>query len=69
VTGDSFRAKPSESHIIWTRETRSGAGKKRFDHDHFRKWATHCGFDFETVTRVDHDRSPDPRPQHRCVFR
>ena len=65
----SFRGKPSKTHIIWTRETRDGSGNKRFDHTHFEKWATHCGFDFETTTRVDHERSDDPRKQYRCVFR
>ena len=68
MTGGSFRGKPSNSHIIWTRETRDGATKRRFDHDHFRKWADHCGFDFETATRVDHDRADEPRTQYRCVF-
>jgi len=65
----AFRGKPSKTHIIWTRETRDGAGNKRFDHDHFRKWADHCGFDFETTTRVDHERGDGPRQQYRCVFR
>ncbi|MHB9286169.1 hypothetical protein ACKVMT_03915 [Halobacteriales archaeon Cl-PHB] len=65
----SFRGKPSETHIIWTRETRDGAGNKRFDHNHFRKWAEHCGFDFETTTRVDHERAEEARQQYRCVFR
>ena len=68
MTAGSFRGKPSNSHIIWTRETRDGAGQRRFDHDHFRKWADHCGFDFETATRVDHDRADEPRTQYRCVF-
>lgn len=64
----SFRGKPSRSHIIWTRETREGVGKKRFDSQHFEKWASQCGFDFEISTRVDHDRSDEPRKQYRCVF-
>ena len=68
VTNGSFRGKPSNSHIVWVRETRNGAARKRFDHDHFEKWATHCGFDFDTATRVDHDRSDEPRKQYRCVF-
>lgn len=65
----SFRGKPSKTHIIWTRTTRDGAESRRFDESHFQKWATHCGFDFETATRVDHDRSETPRTQHRVVFR
>lgn len=62
-----FRGKPSPSHVIWTRG--SGSGTKRFDHDHFEKWATHCGFDFERETRVDHERAEEPREQYRVVFR
>jgi len=69
VTDGSFREKPSESHIIWTRETRNGATTKRFDDEHFEKWAEHCGFDFDTTTRVDHDRAGEPRMQYRCVFK
>lgn len=69
VTGGSFRGKPSKSHIIWVRETRDGVTNKRFDSDHFRKWAAHCGFDFETTTRVDHDRADEPREQFRVVFK
>ncbi|WP_436935390.1 hypothetical protein [Halovenus marina] len=63
-----FRGKPSKSHIIWTRSTRSGATRKRFDDEHFEKWATHCGFDFERTKHVDHDRGGEPRAQCRCVF-
>jgi hypothetical protein len=69
VTDGSFRGKPSKSHIIWTRQTRNGAASKKFDHDHFEKWASHCGFDFEQSTRVDHDRSDEPRTQYRCIFK
>jgi hypothetical protein len=68
VTNGSFRGKPSKSHIIWTRETRNGATNKRFDYEHFEKWTEHCGFDFDTTTRVDHDRADEPRMQYRCVF-
>jgi hypothetical protein len=68
VTDESFRGKPSNSHIVWTRETRNGARRKRFDYERFEKWANHHGFDFERATRVDHDRSDKPRRQHRCVF-
>lgn len=63
-----FRSKPSPSHIIWVRGD-SADGKKRFDTRQFEKWATHCGFDFEQETRVDHDRADEPRQQHRVVFR
>ena len=69
VSGDSFRSKPSDAHIIWRRETRDGAGRERFDQNRFRAWADHYGFDFETATRVDHDRASEPRQQYRCVFR
>ena len=69
MTNGSFRGKPTKSHIIWSRQTRDGATKKQFDHGHFEKWATHCGFDFEQATRVDHDRGDEPRTQYRCVFK
>ena len=65
----SFRGKPSKSHIIWKRTTRDGVETRRFDENHFEKWANHCGFDFETATRVDHDRAEEPRKQYRVVFR
>jgi hypothetical protein len=68
VSDRRFRAKPSKSHIIWTRSTRDGATRKRFDDDHFEKWATHCGFDFERTNRIDHERGSAPRDQCRCVF-
>lgn len=64
-----FRSRPSKTHIIWTRQTRNGATRKRLDEKHLEKWASHCGFDFDTTTRVDHDRSDDPRKQFRVVFR
>lgn len=64
-----FRGKPSPAHIVWTSGGgRDSAGKTRFDHQHFEKWASHCGFDFENDTRVDHDRADEPRMQYRCVF-
>lgn len=65
---DSFREKPSKKHVIWTRETRDGARTKRFDDEHFEKWARHYNFDFEISKRVDHDRGEKPRQQFRCVF-
>ena len=69
MTQGGFRDKPSKSHIIWTRQTRDGATKKRFDENHFKKWASQCGFDFETTKRVDHQRAEEPRKQYRCVFK
>lgn len=66
-----FRGKPTPTHIIWVRgqSRKNVKEKKRFDHDHFRKWAKHLGLDFETATRVDHDRGEEPRKQYRCVFK
>lgn len=64
----SFRGKPTKKHILWSRETRDGAARKRFDRDYFSRWAAHYDVDFDTDTRVDHDRSDDPRAQCRCVF-
>jgi hypothetical protein len=69
VTNTSFRGKPSKSHIIWVRKTRDGAKTKRFDKKQFKKWTNHCGFDFDTTTRVDHKRAEDPRTQFRCIFK
>lgn len=63
-----FRDKPSKSHIVWTRETRNGATKRRFDQRHFRKWVNHYNFEFDNSKRVDHDRADEPRMQYRCVF-
>lgn len=66
--GSTFRGKPSKSHIIWIRKTRDGAKTKRFDKERFEKWTEHTGFDFDTTTRVDHQRGDEPRKQFRCVF-
>ena len=64
-----FRGKPSRSHIIWTHGgPRDGTGKTRFDTRGFERWADHLGLDFETTTRVDHDRGDEPREQYRCVY-
>lgn len=65
----SFRGKPSQSHILWTRRAGDGNGSKRFDEDHFRRWVTHCGFDFDKQKRIDHERAAESRLQFRCVFR
>jgi hypothetical protein len=63
-----YRDRPSETHIIWTRRTRNGATKKRFDTDRFERWAAHYGFDAEQMRRTDHERSEESRLQMRCVF-
>lgn len=63
-----FRDRPSKRHVIWTRRTRNGVSKKRFDNEHFERWASHYGFDFETTRRPDHERAEESRIQFRCVF-
>lgn len=68
MTGDSFRGKPSKTHIIWQRETRTGTAQTQFDSEHFRKWVSHCGFEFESATRTDHERADEPREQFRAIF-
>jgi len=68
VPGTNFRGKPSDAHIIWSRETRDGAKRKQFDTDLFEQWATHHGYDIEHETRVDHERGMEKRPQYQCVF-
>jgi hypothetical protein len=68
VPGKNFRGKPSDAHIIWSRETRKGAKRKRFDTDRFEQWASHCGFEVEREQRVDHDRGAEKRAQYQCVF-
>lgn len=65
----SFRGRPSKSHILWTRRTDSGKPMKRFDDARFRRWVEHCGFDFDSRMRTDHDRAEESRRQYRCVFR
>lgn len=62
----SISRKPSQTHFLW--ESGAGGETKRFDADYFRKWCRHLGYDFETYTRVDHDRGDDPRTQYQCVF-
>lgn len=63
-----YRDRPSKKHVIWTRRTRDGVTKKRFDNEHFEKWASHYDFDFETARRTDHERADESRVQFRCVF-
>lgn len=65
----SFRGRPSKAHVLWTRTTDSGKPMKRFDDTQFKRWVTHCGFDFDTRKRIDHDRADSSRTQYRCVFR
>ena len=65
----SFRGRPSKAHMLWTRETDSGKSMKRFDDTQFKRWVSHCGFDFDTRKRIDHDRADSSRTQYRCVFR
>lgn len=62
----SISRKPTKAHIVWTSDDDKGV--KRFDENHLRKWCNHYGFDFERYTRVDHDRSDEPRTQYQCVF-
>ncbi|WP_254271530.1 hypothetical protein [Haloarcula marina] len=63
-----FGSKPSNSHVIW-RSGRDDDGKKRFDFEYLELWAAQFGVDYETWSRVDHDRGDEPRQQHACVFR
>lgn len=55
--------------MLWTRRTDSGKPMKRFDDKHFRRWVNHCGFDFDSRMRIDHDRADESRTQYRCVFK
>lgn len=64
----TFGQKPSNSHVVWTNRSGDGTGKKRFDFDFLERWADHLGIDFENRTRVDHDRSEEPRKQHLVVI-
>lgn len=41
---------------------------KRFDAKYFNQWVNHCGFDFDSRKRTDHERSENSRMQFRCVF-
>lgn len=66
--GGAFGKKPSDSHVIWTNRSKKGAGKKKFDFEYLELWAAHFGVDYETRTRVDHERSDDPRAQHVVIF-
>jgi len=66
--GGAFGKKPSNSHVIWTNRSGDGNGKKKFDFEYLELWSAHFGVDFETRTRVDHERSDEPREQHVVVF-
>lgn len=65
----SFRGRPSKAHVLWTRRTDSGKPMKRFDDTRFKRWVNHCGFDFDSRMRIDHDRADESRTQYRCVFK
>jgi hypothetical protein len=62
----SLGSKPSSQHIVWM----SGRGDqtKRFHEDYLRKWCRHFDFDFETYSRVDHERADEARKQYQVVF-
>lgn len=64
----TFGQKPSNSHVVWTNRSGEGKGKKRFDFGYLELWAANFGIEYETRTRVDHDRSDQPREQHLVVF-
>jgi len=68
VSGPNAGGRPSETHIIWSRETRDGVTRKQFDSDQFEEWAKQYGVAFEREERVDHERAMDERTQYRCVF-
>lgn len=63
----TFGQKPSDSHVVWTNRSGEGKGKKRFDFDYLELWANRLGIDYENRTRVDHERSEEPRKQHLVV--
>lgn len=62
----SIGRKPSKQHILWT--TGGEGNMKRFHESYLRKWCRHFDFDFESYTRVDHDRGDESRRQYQCVF-
>jgi hypothetical protein len=64
----TFGKKPSNAHVVWTNREGEGRGKKRFDFKYLKLWAANFGVDYETRTRVDHDRAEEPRHQHLVVF-
>jgi hypothetical protein len=45
-----------------------GTQTKRFHEDYLRKWCRHFGFDFDSYSRVDHDRADEARRQYQVVF-
>ena len=66
--GGAFGKKPSNAHVVWTNRDGEGEGKKKFDFEYLELWAAHFGVDYETRTRVDHERSDRPREQHVVIF-
>jgi len=58
--------KPSERHIIWTDSGK--VGTKRFHEALLKKWCRKFAAGFEEYSRVDHERSEEPRRQYQCVF-
>lgn len=62
----SIGRKPSDHHIVW----KSGKNDqtKRFHESLLKKWCRKFSIDFENYTRVDHERSDEPRTQYQCVF-
>jgi len=65
----AFGKKPSNSHVVWTGGgPRDEEGTKRFDFEYMELWAAQFGIDYESRTRVDHERGDEPREQHACIF-
>jgi len=65
----AFGRKPSDSHVVWTSGgPRDERGTKRFDFEYLELWAAQFGIDYESRTRVDHERADEPREQHACIF-
>ncbi|WP_335999722.1 hypothetical protein [Halorientalis halophila] len=62
----SIGRKPSERHFLWKPD--EDHDTKRFDRNYFEKWCRHLGLDFETYSRVDHERAEESRTQYQCVF-
>ena len=59
--------KPSQTHIVWIAGD-DPEENRRFHEAELRRWAARYARDYETLTRIDRDRSTDPRTQYRCTF-